>query len=554
MTLCHEIRRGAYADSIVLMQLQSTLANLPGVEDAGVVMATAANLELLSANRLLPEPLPEVSPTDLLIVVKAESDEAGADALAQVDRLMTRRAAESGGESRPKSLRTALAMAPDASWVVISVPGADAGAVARQALAGGRHVFLYSDNVPLAEEVELKELAADRGLLVLGPDCGTAIVGGAGLGFANRVRAGAVGIVAASGTGLQSVASRVHAMGAGISQAFGTGGRDLSESVGARTALQALDLLARDEQTKVIVLLSKPPSPTVAARVVAAARATGKPTVIGFSGLTPPIRWLGNLHFATGLDEAATKALELLAMTGEPHAPPAAREGFLRGLFSGGTLALEALHGLQLFLSPLHSNLSVPGVIPLSDAAKSEGHAIVDLGADEFTVGRPHPMIDQGLRLRRLEQEAEDPETGVIALDIVLGDGAHPDPAGELAPRIEQVLERSDLEVVVLLVGTDEDPQDLESQRKRLEAAGAKVLDDVRSLIEYLARELEIRPLPPAVEVDPESMRAPIGAINIGLESFHSSLENQGVATVHVEWRPPARGDEKLQSILQRMG
>jgi FdrA protein len=554
MTLHHEIRPGAYADSIVLMQLQSALARLPGVEDAGVVMATAANLELLAANRLLPEPLPETGADDLLIVVRAESDEAGVEALAQVDRLMTRRAAETGSEYRPKSLRAALEMAPDASWVLISVPGAYAGGVARQALAAGRHVFVYSDNVPLAEEVELKELAGERGLLVLGPDCGTAVVGGVGFGFANRVRGGEVGIVAASGTGLQSVASRVHALGAGISMAIGTGGRDLSEEVGARTALQGLDLLARDDQTRIIVLLSKPPSPAVATRVVAAARATGKPTVIGFSGLMPPIRWLGNLHFVSGLDEAATRAIELLAMAGELHAPPTARSGFLRGLFSGGTLALEALQGLRLFLTPLHSNLGVPGVLSLEDAGRSEGHSILDLGADEFTVGRPHPMIDQDLRLRRLDQEAADPETAVIALDVVLGDGAHPDPASEMAPRIEQALERSGLEVVVLLVGTDEDPQDLGSQSERLEAAGAMVFDDVRSMIEYLARCLEFRPQPPAIPVDLETTRAPIAAINVGLEIFAASWQDQGASVVHVEWRPPAGGDRKLQAILERIG
>jgi FdrA protein len=272
----------------------------------------------------------------------------------------------------------------------------------------------------------------------------------------------------------------------------------------------------------------------------------------------PPIRSVGNLHFAAGLDEAATRALELLAMAGEPHESSEPQAGFLRGLFSGGTLALETLQGLQLFLSPLYANLSVPGVLKLGDAGRSESHAIVDLGADEFTVGRPHPMIDQDLRLRRLEQEAQDPETSVIALDVVLGDGAHPDPASELAPRIEKVLERANLEVVVLLVGTDEDPQDIDSQRDRLEAAGATVLDDVKSLIEYLARALEVSAPPLAAPVDPlqpmKGSGSTLAAINVGLESFHASLEAQGVAAVHVEWRPPARGNEKLLSILQRMG
>ena len=203
--------------------------------------------------------------------------------------------------------------------------------------------------------------------------------------------------------------------------------------------------------------------------------------------------------------------------------------------------------------NPLSSNLSLPGVDQLSDVGRSTGHAIIDLGADEFTVGRPHPMIDQDLRLRRLEQEAADPETGIIALDVVLGDGVHPDPAAELAPRIAAALERAGLEVVALLVGTDEDPQDLESQKERLEEAGARVLDDARSLIEYLARQLEVQPGRPQVQVEPEGLRPPMAAINVGLESFHSSLVSQGGRSVHVEWRPPARGNEKLQAILRRM-
>lgn len=554
MSLSYEVRRGAYADSIVLMQLQSALARLPGVEDAAVVMATAANLELLAANGLLPEPLPDVAADDLLITVRADSDSAGSEALSQVDALMARPAVESGSEFHPRSLRTALGLAPDAAWVLVSVPGIYAGQVARQALAGGRHVFLYSDNVSVEDEVELKEYAASKGLLVLGPDCGTAIVGGAGLGFANRVRGGDIGLVAASGTGLQSVASRLHAMGAGISQALGTGGRDLSEAVEGRTTLQALDLLARDDATKVIVLISKPPSPRVASRVIAAARATGKPTVIAFSGLMPPVRWLGNLHFVSGLDEAATRAIELQATRVEPHVATGSRPGFLRGLFSGGTLALELLQGLRLFVAPLSANLAVPGVRPLTDAGKSEGHSIVDLGADEFTVGRPHPMIDQDLRLRRLDQEAADPETGIILLDVVLGDGAHPDPASELAPRLERALERHSVEAVVILVGTDDDPQDLESQRERLAAAGARVFDDSRSAIEYLARVLEVDLPVPEKLIDPETIAGPIKAINVGLEAFYSSLESQEVAAVHVDWRPPARGNQKLQAILQRMG
>jgi FdrA protein len=553
MIVRYEIRHGAYADSIVLMQLQSALAQQRGVDDAGVVMATSANLGLLGAERLLPEGLPEVTADDLLIVVRAEDEEAAEDALGQVDRLMQRRSRDETGPFRHKSLRVALAAASSRAWVVVSVPGAYAADVAREALEADRNVFLYSDNVSLESEVELKELAFDSGLLLLGPDCGTAIVGGVGIGFANRVRRGTIGIVAASGTGLQVVSSRIHGRGAGVSQAIGTGGRDLSADVGARTTLQALDLLARDEETKVIVLLSKPPSPSVAAHIIAAARATGKPTVVGLSGTLPPIGWLGNLHFAAGLDEVAIKAVELAAMSGKLHSPPAGRSGFLRGLFSGGTLALEVAHGLRFFISPLHGNLDVAGMSPLLDGAVSEGHVILDLGADEFTVGRPHPMIDQDFRLRKLEQEAADPATGVVLLDVVLGDGAHPDPAAELAPRIERVLAGGTVEVVVLLVGTDEDPQDFGSQRERLERAGARVFDEIGSVVDYLGRELEMRPQSPPVPVPLESVQPPFAAINVGLEGFYRSLVAQGAEVAAVEWRPPARGNRELQSILKRM-
>ncbi|MCP4201572.1 MAG: acyl-CoA synthetase FdrA [bacterium] len=557
----HQIRRGAYADSIVLMQLQSALAKLDGIEDAGVVMATEANLELLAAGALLPEALSGVGPDDLLIVVRAESEVAAAEALAQVDRLMSRSADSEVAAFRPKSLRTALEGSPNSRWVLVSVPGRYAAQVAREAIRAGRHVFLYSDNVTGEDEVELKLEARERGLLVMGPDCGTATIGGVGLGFANRVRRGGVGIVAASGTGLQAVASRIDDLGAGISQAIGTGGRDLSREVAAVTTLQALDLLARDPETRVIVLISKPPAPEVAAKVLAAARATGKPVVVSLSGTAPPLETLSNLWFAPSLKGAADRAVELLANTpsfsgvsarsGEPF-----DEGFVRGLFSGGTLALEVTQALRFLLAPLTSNLGVEGVAAAS-IERSAGHAILDLGADEFTVGRPHPMIDSDLRQRRIAQEASDPATRLILLDLVLGDGAHPNPAAELAPVIRQALrdssERSGVEVGVVVIGTESDPQDLVAQIEELELAGAAVFRSTEELVGFVAERVSpavLRPEHP-VELDPLD---PVSCINVGLEHFHDSLVAQDAAVVHVEWRPPAGGNERLQAILAKIG
>src|SRR5690606_17820983 len=294
----HEVRSGAYFDSVVLMQLQKALAELPGVRDAGVVMATPANCELLTASGFALETI-AAGPDDLLIMVTAGDEGAATGAIAQVDELLRRRRSATATQSfRPRSLATAAQQLPAARWVLVSVPGRYAAAVAEEALDLGRHVFLYRDNVTLEDEVRLKQKARARGLLLMGPDCGTAIVNGVGLGFANRVRRGPVGLVAASGTGLQAVTVALHNQGAGISQALGTGGRDLKAEVGGVSTLQALDLLGRDPQTEVVVLVSKPPDPAVARQVLGAALHAGKPVVVCYLGYAPPARRLGNLYFA----------------------------------------------------------------------------------------------------------------------------------------------------------------------------------------------------------------------------------------------------------------
>lgn len=552
-TLVHEVRRGSYYDSVILMQLQRGLVALASVQDAGVVMATPANKDLLKESRLLPEPI-QAGPDDLLIVVRADDEDAARQALAQVDSLLQRRRTAAAQEFTPKSLESAARAAPDADWVLISVPGRYAAAVAHQALDLGRHVFLYSDNVPLEDEIELKRRAQASGRLVMGPDCGTAIVHGVGLGFANRVRGGDVGIVAASGTGLQTVASRVHALGGGISQAFGTGSHDLSAEVGAITTRQALSYLTHDPATRVIVLLSKPPHPEVAGKVLSAARSQGKPVVAYFLGQPPPARRLGDLHFASSLAEAASLALE--ASPERPGAPASERTAgpgrFVRGLFSGGTLATEALQALQMLLHPLYSNVPLRESQRLPDPLHSQAHTLLDLGDDQFTVGRLHPMIDNDLRLRRMRQEAEDPETAVILLDLVLGMGAHTDPASEFAPALTEIRRRRpELAVGVLVVGTDEDPQDLERQRRLLSEAGASIFEASSDLAEFAASVVAYPADPPPTL---GRLEPPLRAINVGLETFFESLQAQGAQSIHVDWRPPAGGDEALMAILARMG
>jgi FdrA protein len=347
-----------------------------------------------------------------------------------------------------------------------------------KALRLGLHVMLFSDNVALADEVALKRFAKERDLLVMGPDCGTAIIDGVPLGFANAVRRGAVGVVGASGTGTQQVTSLVHRRGGGISHAIGTGGHDLGKDVGGITMLHGLGLLARDADTKAIVLISKPPSPAIAREVIAAARKAGKPVVINFIGSTEDPSG-GNLHLSRTLDDAASAAVALAKgrkparASASPVKVPRMKfkkgQRYIRGLFSGGTFCYEA----SALLGEVWSNAPVDPKRAIEDPWKSREHTLIDLGDDVFTRGRPHPMIDLRLRNERMLQEAADPQVAVILLDVVLGYGSHPDPAAELVPVLAKIGKKSGSPAIVASVcGTDEDPQGLERQEKALREAG----------------------------------------------------------------------------------
>ena len=565
-----EIRSGAYYDSVVLMHLQRSLSQQPGVLDAGVVMGTEANKDVLAQSNLLVDEAKEAGANDLVIVVKGEDETSAQTAIEKVDELIAAR--RSGGvdqEYRSQSLESAAKRLPSAQWVLVSVPGRYAAGVARQALDLNKHVFLYSDNVSLEDEIALKQEAASKGLIVMGPDCGTAIVNGVGLGFANKVRRGPIGVVAASGTGLQQVTVRIHQMGGGLTHALGTGGRDLSEAVNAITARQSLDLLRRDPDTKVIVLVSKPPSPKVAAELIEAARRAGKPVVVNFIGYATAMRRVDNVIFATTFDETAELAVQLSHPSGQDEggldpAKFSSGQRYLRGLFSGGTLAYETQLILRDYLPTVYSNAPLKKEFRLADSLTSQEHTLIDLGEDEFTVGRLHPMMDNDLRIRRLDKEAGDPQTAVILLDVVLGYGAHPDPASELAPAIAKARQTAadggrHLEVVAVVSGTDEDPQNMATQIQALKEAGAVVetSNDVaaRSVGRVLRalNQTSQAAQSPFAEVDLSAINQPLSAINVGLDSFTESLVAQAAQVIHVDWRPAAGGNEKLMDILARM-
>ncbi|HUQ74189.1 MAG TPA: acyl-CoA synthetase FdrA [Burkholderiales bacterium] len=472
-----------YRDSVSLMQLSAALAKLPGVEQASAIMATPANLELLREARLLNGAKVSASPNDLLLALRGKSATALQAALAHAVAALDKPAASSaaGGVKREplRSLQMALGEAPKANLALISVPGDYAAAEAMKALRLGLNVMLFSDNVSGSDEVALKRYASTRGLLVMGPDCGTAIIDGIPLGFANAVRRGTIGVVGASGTGTQQITCLVHRAGAGISQAIGTGGHDLSQEVGGITMLAGLEKLARDPGTKVIVLVSKPPAPAVAKQILARAARAGKPVVVNFIGAQIDE---AKVHGAHTLEGAAAAAVAL-SRGAKPQSRSApikaprirfkARQRYIRGLFSGGTFCYEA----SALIGDAWSNAPLDSAHRIKDVWKSREHTLIDLGDDVFTRGRPHPMIDHRLRNERLLVEAADPEVAVILMDVVLGYGAHADPAAEMAPAMREAQaiarkSRRALAIVGFVCGTDEDPQGLARQEAALRDAG----------------------------------------------------------------------------------
>jgi succinyl-CoA synthetase alpha subunit len=421
------------------------------------------------------------------------------------------------GAVPPKSTEMAVAAAPDINFALISTPGEYAAAEAMKALQLGLHVMLFSDNVTLEDEVALKQLGRDRDLLVMGPDCGTAIINGVPLAFANVVRRGKIGCIGASGTGLQQVTCLIDRQGAGISQAIGTGSHDLHKSVGGITTLQGIAALGGDPDTTVLVLISKPPAPEVAQKVLAAANKIGKPVVVNFIGADPASIKGKNLYPVTTLEEAAAAAVALSrgrkparrrsVPTRTAFVRLAAGQRYIRGLYSGGTFCYEATLLLGRMLGKtgarVWSNAPVNKDDALTDIWHSREHTIIDLGDDVFTRGRPHPMIDHRLRNERLLIEADDAEVAVILFDVVLGYGSHPDPAGEVvtavrAARARNATKKRQIAFVGFVCGTPGDPQDLTKQEATLRAVGVELAPSnaaaVRMAAAIVARTNAARP------------------------------------------------------------
>jgi FdrA protein len=464
-----------YADSVKLMGIARGLRSRDGVDGCEMGMGTAANLDVLEARGV------EVSgagPSDLVVAVDAADDDVAQQTLAAAEEELSSGGggacaggAGTAGREPPRSLQSARRRLADPNVALISVPGEYATLEAHRALSAGMHVFLFSDHVSLEDELDLKQRGEALGLLVMGPGCGTAMLGDVGLGFANVVTTGPVGIVAAAGTGAQESACLLDAAGVGVSQIVGVGGRDLSAGIGGIMFRQAMRMLAADDETETLLLVSKPPAPEVVASLAGDLPA-GKRVVAAFVG------WEGDdddapfeihdtleaaAHAAAGIGPGDLSELE--SAVDDARRRSAGRR--LLGLFSGGSLAHEAVTLLEPALGPLEGNVGH------GCDERNGGHAVLDLGEEEYTQGRPHPMVDLDVRIGLLEAASEDENVGCVLLDVVLGHGGHADPASGLSDAIAAAAKNA--VVLARVCGTDGDPQDAARQTKILRAAGAIV-------------------------------------------------------------------------------
>ena len=496
-----EIRKNTYYDSVTLMLISKEIKKIEGVKEALVGMGTDLNKELAGNLSISSPEIEELTPNDFFVSALVEDQVQIEAIVGEVDKLLSQKKKGSDADYMPPTLDSAIKHEPESNMVVISVPGKYAADEAKKALKNGLNVMLFSDNVTIEEEKELKELANEKELLMMGPDCGTAIINNVPLAFANVVRKGHIGVVGASGTGTQEVTVLIDKLGEGVSQVIGTGGRDLKKEIGGIMMLLGIDALMNDPQTKVIVLISKPPAKEVAEKVLKAIKDSPKPVVVDFIGGDRELIEKYGAYACCSLEDAARKAVALLRneeevkdfegfslpedkiskIVDEEVSKLSAGQKYFRGLYTGGTLADEAMKLLSKDIKEIYSNIPLSPEYKMQDIKVSKGNTCIDFGDDEFTVGKPHPMIDPISRVERLVIEGDDDEIAVVLMDFVLGYGSHEDPVGEMLPAIKEAKEKmasrgQHLCMVGSICGTENDPQNLRESQKRLEEAGVIVM------------------------------------------------------------------------------
>lgn len=573
------ILKNNYQDSINLMLLTNTINDLDGVTMSQIMMGTDANKDILNNTGLLTPEAEAASPNDMMIVVDSEDEQIMEEVLPAIDTFLADLSAKGDDKEKPAaaSWQEALTALPDANVALFSIPGEYGAAEMEKALKNGLHVFSFTDNVAIEDEVRLKKLAHEKGLLMMGPDCGTGIISSIPIAFTNVVSPGNIGVVGASGTGIQEVTTIIDRLGGGVVHAIGTGGRDLSDKVGAITVKDAIVALENHEPTDVICVISKPPAKEVRDEVVQLLQSISKPVVAIFLGEKPEAHE-GKVYLAHTLEETAQIAVDLaneeavkrnyFTKLDKPNVSTLDKDKVVKGLYSGGTLAAEA--GMLI-----SEALNLEGLVKQEGyILHSHGYDVIDLGDDIYTQGKPHPMIDPEVRIQKIEEYAEDEQTGIILFDVVLGYGAHEDMVGALLPAIEAAQTTAktagrDLYFVATVCGTTKDPQNYQDAVDRLKAAGVYVAESNAKAVQLalLLKGVEMSEADKAVEdytgttIDVPTVSEQVmellttkpRIINVGLQSFNESILQYGGQTEQFNWRPRASGNKKMIRILDAL-
>lgn len=549
------IKKGCFQDSVSLMIISRKLSESENVDDVSVMMGTPANKSLLETTGFWHDDFHGATPNDICVAIRTEAVD---DSITQVivrqleEALQQLAQGSSGSQSLVQVRRweSACQKLPEANLALVSVAGEYAAELAEQALDRSLNVMIFSDNVTLDDEIRLKRRARDKGLLVMGPDCGTAMIAHTPLAFANVMPEGNIGVIGASGTGIQELCSQIALAGEGITHAIGLGGRDLSAEVGGISALTALEMLSADEKNQVLAFVSKPPADAVRQHIIAAMKATGKPVVALFLGFSAPVAREENVWFAATLDEAARLACLLSRVTSQRKEMVSTGDGVIRGLYTGGTLAAEAAGLLAGYLGVAVDTEHHHGMM-----LDADGHQIIDLGDDFYTVGRPHPMIDPTLRNQLIAGLGAQPQVRVLLVDVVIGFGATADPAASLIQAWQQACAArvgdQPLFAIATVTGTERDPQCRSRQIAALEDAGITVVDSLPEAT-LLAAEL-IRPTFSSTHPSVPHLLEAVAVINAGLRSFALDLQAAGMPVVHYQWAPVAGGNKKLARLLERL-
>ncbi|HCM90844.1 MULTISPECIES: acyl-CoA synthetase FdrA [Vagococcus] len=561
------LMKNSYQDSVVLMLLTSKLSQLQEVERVSIMMGTPSNIDIFRESGFDTPELDEATSNDMVVMLEVASEDDKEKVLKMIDEELSSTNDVGGAvEEKINSWEKALKKAPEANVALISIPGEYAALEIEKAIDNGLHAFVFSDNVPIEEEARLKQKAHDKGLMVMGPDCGTGVIHGLPLAFTNNNRKGKIGVIGASGTGIQEVTTLVHRYGQGVTNAIGTGGRDLSTAVGAISMIDSIVALNNDPDTEVIIVISKPPAKEIEARVLDVLRKIEKPVVTLFLG-SKPVAYEEGLYHAYTLEEAAQLGTKLMNKEEVVYTPASAKSvemstaKGIKGYYSGGTLAYEAAFLLSDALGLSKENT------PEGYTLKSDLHEVIDLGDDMYTKGKPHPMIDPEIRIEKIKSVVNQPETAVVVFDVVLGYGAHEDMASALKPAIIEAKRASDVAFVAVVVGTDEDRQNMANQVAILEEIGVVVCENnvqalqtalavVDSELVFKAKEVvakeasTLKKLPEVSDSLAKLISETPKIINIGLQSFTESIIDNNGEVVHFDWRPSAGGNVELQKVL----